>query len=260
MGIFSKRQTWDEFTKEEHEVWGILFKEQVKTLTGLVDDIFFTNLQKLGVDDKGIPKIEDLNDALKQSSGINLIFDNETIIGKNFFTLLSQRKFPSTMFIRDRNSLYYLTEPDIFHDVFGHCPFLYEPIVGDIIQLFGEIGLKCIKNKISTKYIGRLYWYTVEFGLIKNEKNEIKIFGGGLASSKTESVYSIESEKPSRLVFNPKQMMMRDYTYNEIQDAYFILNSLEELKNYLENCNIEYIQEIRSGVETTKLRIDEIKC
>lgn len=262
MSIYAKRTKWEDFSQEEHEVWSILFNEQVKILKDLVDDSFFSNLEKLNMHDNIIPKIDDLNEKLMQSSGVELIFDNGTVVGKNFFLLLSKRKFPSTMFIRNKEHLYYLTEPDIFHDIFGHCPFLYDPIVGEILELFGEIGLKCIENKISTKYIGRLYWYTIEFGLIKSKTNRLNIFGGGIISSKSESHYSIHSDIPIRLPFNPELMMRTNYTYNEIQTIYFILDSVEQLRDYLKDFNIDTIKAFQNqhDVDTASLRIDEIKC
>lgn len=261
MGINTKRQKWEEFSNEDHGVWKILFERQIELLKAkkYVPDLFYDNLVALNFTSDKIPKIEDVNRILGEKNGIKIIFDNETVVGKNFFQLLRDRKFPSTMFIRDLQSLDYLTEPDIFHDLFGHCPFLYENDVADIIELVGIVGLKCLENKISTKYIGRLYWYTVEFGLLRHQ-NSNTIFGGGILSSFQESQLAIESPDVRRVNFNPIEMMLSDYDYNKLQTTYFIIDSISELKNFLINFDIKMIEDIKNNNDNSSLRIDEIKC
>jgi phenylalanine-4-hydroxylase len=204
-----------------------------------------------------------LNQELTKLTNFELVFDNETVVGKKFFSLLAQRKFPSTMFIRTMQALDYLSEPDIFHDIFGHCAFLADERIATIIQMCGEIGLKCIENKISTKFIGRLYWYSIEFGLLKaKHKGGLQILGGGIISSFAEAPYSINSTEPMRFTFEPELVMRTDYSYNEIQKVYFVLESLEALIEYLKSFDVEILRQekFKNSLTPNDLQIEFAGC
>jgi phenylalanine-4-hydroxylase len=241
-GIQKVRNSWNEFTQKEHETWARLYKTQIRILENLAHPLYYEMLPCIGITESHIPNIEVLNNNLKRISGMEIYFHNETIVGKDFFLKLSKKLFPSTLYIRDLESLDYLTEPDIFHDIFGHGPFLADKKIVEIIYLCGKIGIQCIENRISSKFIGRLYWYTIEFGLIY-DKSGLRIYGGGIISSKEESIYAITSTKVHRIKFNPLRMMRTSYNYNEMQKMYFVIESLDEVIDFLRNFDINILRE-----------------
>ena len=144
-----------------------------------------------------------------------------------FFRHLSERRFPSTSFIRTREQLDYLQEPDVFHDIYGHVPLLMNPVFADYMQAYGQAGLRadarhCLHN------LARLYWYTVEFGLIATDDG-LRIYGSGIASSKGESIYALEDRRPNRLGFDLRRVMRTRYRIDDFQETYFVIRSFEEL-------------------------------
>jgi phenylalanine-4-hydroxylase len=144
-----------------------------------------------------------------------------------FFELLANRRFPAGNFIRQRDQLDYIQEPDVFHDLFGHVPILADPVFGDYMEAYGKGGLKAAKLGMVDK-LARLYWYTVEFGLIR-EPQGLRIYGAGILSSNTESVFALESPSPHRIHFNLKRMLQTHYQIDDFQDNYFVINDFKEL-------------------------------
>jgi len=163
-----------------------------------------------------------------------------------FFKFLSERKFPTTCFIRRPDQLDYLEEPDIFHDVFGHVPLLINPIFADFMQEFGKKGLEAIDAGM-LKFASALYWFTVEFGLIKSN-NGLNIYGAGIISSGGESIYCLDSELPARVKFDALRTMKTEYHIDSFQKIYFVIESFQQLFETVRNLDWEAIRQQRGSL------------
>ena len=220
-------QRWSLYTADEHKVWQTLYDRQVKILANRAVPEFYEGLEALNLNDGGIPDFEKINEKLEDLTGWNVIAVPHLIPDDVFFEHLANRRFPAGRFIRSRNQLDYLQEPDIFHDVFGHVPLLTQPVFADYMEAYGKGGLRALRHDCMTN-LARLYWYTVEFGLMKRG-DDLKIYGAGIVSSRTESVFCIEDPSPNRIHFNLKRLMQTDYRIDDFQQVYFVINSFEEL-------------------------------
>lgn len=220
-------QGWSQYSDEEHGVWRTLFERQRKVLPGRACDEFLKGMDALGMDETQIPKFEDLSDILKPKTGWEVVAVPGLVPDDVFFELLANRKFPSGNFIRKPDQLDYLQEPDVFHDVFGHVPLLHDPIFADYMQAYGEGGLRAVKFG-ALKELARLYWYTVEFGLIRTDAG-LRIYGAGIVSSKGESVFALESDSPNRIGFDLERLMTTDYRIDDYQQTYFVIESFKQL-------------------------------
>ena len=154
-----------------------------------------------------------------------------------FFRHLSERRFPVTQWLRDKSEIEYLVEPDVFHDFFGHLPIISDPVFANFLQLYGKRGLEADRRD-AVKYLARLYWYTVEFGLIRTGDG-LKAFGAGILSSAGETRYAIESDIPARVKFNRERIMRTNYLIDEFQKTYFVIDSLDELFTALDTLDID---------------------
>jgi phenylalanine-4-hydroxylase len=181
------QEQWDHFTKTDHHIWKTLFERQSELLKGRAAPEIIQGLEKLEICNDQIPKFSEVNAILQKETGFSIIPVKGFIPEDLFFSFLAERKFPSTGFIRKMHQLDYLEEPDIFHDVFGHVPLLVNPIFADFMELFGQKGLEAMEAGM-LELAARLYWFTVEFGLI-HSKEGLRIYGAGILSSKGESVY-----------------------------------------------------------------------
>lgn len=220
-------QNWDSFTPEEHQIWSDLYWRQQEVLKGRAVQEFLDGIDALGIASDKIPKFEDLTDILMEKTGWQVVAVPGLVPDDIFFKLLSERKFPSTCFIRGRHQLDYLQEPDIFHDVFGHVPLLVQPVFADYMEAYGKAGLKALGTG-SLHYLARLYWYTVEFGLIQTQDG-LRTYGSGIVSSYSESIYCLESPKPNRIMFDLERVMRTNYKIDDFQEIYFVVGSFEEL-------------------------------
>lgn len=229
--------SWDQFTDQDHAVWAFLFDQQVKILKNRATKEFVDSLETLEISRDCIPKFSDLNKVLKKATGFSIVACDGLVPDDVFFQLLSERKFPSTTFIRKWEQIDYLEEPDIFHDVFGHVPLLVNPIFADFMELFGRKGLEAIDRGL-VKCIATFYWFTVEFGLIKTAEG-LRIYGAGIVSSKGESLYSLESDIPSRLRFNPYRAMQTQYHTDSFQRVYFVIQDFKDLFESLRTLNLD---------------------
>lgn len=189
-----------------------------------------------------IPKFSELNNILEKETNFSIIPVKGFIPADLFFRCLSQRKFPSTCFIRQPNQLDYLEEPDIFHDVFGHVPLLVNPVFADFMQEFGKKGLESIEYGL-LEFAEALYWFTVEFGLIAT-KEGLRIYGSGIISSSEESIYSLESNTPKREEFDILTIMKTRYDTSSLQKTYFVINNFDELFIALRSLNWNHIRKI----------------
>lgn len=189
--------------------------------------MFIDGIDFLGISPSGIPKFTSLNEKLMKRTGWEVVAVPGLVPDEMFFELLANRKFPSTTFLRTPAQVDYIQEPDIFHDVFGHVPLLAHPIFADYMQAYGKAGLKAMQAK-NLEYLARLYWYTVEFGLIKTTDG-LQIYGAGIVSSKGESVYCLESDVPNRLWLDTTRVMKTEYIIDRYQDVYFVIDGFDSL-------------------------------
>jgi phenylalanine-4-hydroxylase len=224
---FTIDQNWPAYTGEEHDIWRTLFHRQERILQGRACPEFLDGLQGLGVAADGIPDFRRLNEILGRSTGWSIVAVPGLVPDAVFFEHLANRRFPSTCFIRTRAQLDYLQEPDIFHDIYGHVPMLMNPVFADYMQAYGQGGLKAL-GLGALQYLARLYWYTVEFGLIRSSQG-LRIYGSGIVSSKGESIYCLEDEAPNRILFDLLRVMRTEYRIDDYQESYFVIDSFDQL-------------------------------
>jgi phenylalanine-4-hydroxylase len=215
-----------EFDKVENKTWQLLYERQCDVIQNRACDEYLHGLKKLDMPAHRIPQCGEINEVLMASTGWSVVPVDAIIPLNKFFMLLANKQFPAATFIRVREELDYLKEPDIFHEYFGHCPMLTNSAYADFIQWYGEQAINTTKQ--TQAILGRLFWFTIEFGLVQTA-NGLRIYGGGILSSFTETVYALESEHPSRCPFLLEQVLNTSYHYDEIQKKYFILSNVDEL-------------------------------
>lgn len=220
-------QGFDAYTDEDHAVWRTLFERQSKLLPGRAAPEFVDGLKALGVAAEGIPNFEDLSDILEAATGWRIVAVDGLVPDDVFFRHLANRRFPVTNWIRKREQLDYLQEPDVFHDCFGHVPMLFNPVFADYMAAYGRGGMKALRLG-SLKLLARLYWYTVEFGLIRTDDG-LRIYGAGIVSSRGETAYSLDDPTPNRLAFDLLRIMQTDYIIDHYQQTYFVIDSYDQL-------------------------------
>ena len=220
-------QGWSDYTAEDHAIWRTLFERQSKLLPGRACDEYLEGLSALGVAADGIPDFARLSDIMERATGWRIVAVPGLVPDDVFYPHLAARGFPATHWIRRREQLDYLQEPDVFHDVFGHVPILMNPIFADYLQAYGRGGLKALRLGALPK-LARLYWYTVEFGLIATKRG-LRIYGAGIVSSRGESVYCLESPVPKRIGFDLLRIMRTNYKIDDYQAAYFVIDSFDQL-------------------------------
>ena len=220
-------QNWQAYSEEEHAIWRLLFERQQSLLVGRACREYLEGLSGLGVAADGIPDFRRLSDILDRATGWRIVAVPGLVPDEVFFAHLARRRFPSTCFIRRRDQLDYLEEPDVFHDVCGHVPLLMNPVFADYMQAYGEGGLKAL-GLGHLQRLARLYWYTVEFGLIATEEG-LRIYGSGILSSAGESVFSLSDPRPRRLRFDLRRIMQTRYRIDNFQQLYFVIGDFQEL-------------------------------
>jgi len=220
-------QGWASYTKEEHAVWKTLFERQSRLLPGRACDQFIQGMQDLPIGADQIPDFEQLSKILMKRTGWEVVAVPGLVPDDVFFEHLANRRFPAGHFIRKPHELDYLEEPDVFHDVFGHVPMLMNPVIADYIQAYGEGGLRAKQLGVLDK-LARVYWYTVEFGLLQQDDG-MRIYGAGIVSSATETVFSLEDPSPNRIRFDIERVMRTRYRIDDFQESYFVIEHLDEL-------------------------------
>ncbi|WP_157267917.1 phenylalanine 4-monooxygenase [Azohydromonas aeria] len=220
-------QGWERYTAAEHGVWKTLFERQTKLLPGRACDEFVRGMRELPIGPDEIPDFRRLSDVLMRRTGWQVVAVPGLVPDDVFFEHLANRRFPSGHFIRKPHELDYLEEPDVFHDVFGHVPMLMNPAIADYIQAYGEGGLRAQRLGRLTN-LARVYWYTVEFGLLR-QKEGLRIYGAGIASSSTESLFALDSDSPNRLRFDLERVMRTRYRIDDFQESYFVIDDLDQL-------------------------------
>jgi phenylalanine-4-hydroxylase len=228
---FTIDQNWFAYSPAEHNRWDRLFERSHAVLRNRACDEFLGMMEKLELSQSGIPDMEKLSSRLGKLTGWGVVPVLELVPDEVFFDHLANRRFPAGAFIRSEAELDYLQEPDIFHDVFGHVPLLAIPAYANFMQAYGEGGHRALsRGQLSN--LARLYWYTIEFGLMRTP-NGLRIFGAGILSSAAESVFALESESPHCVAFNLERIMRTKYVIDDFQQIYFVISSFESL---LEQC------------------------
>ena len=220
-------QGWGNYTPTEHATWKTLFERQTRLLPGRVCDEFADGMRRLPLAADRIPDFGHLNEVLMRRTGWQVVAVPGLVPDEVFFEHLAHRRFPAGNFIRKPEQLDYLEEPDVFHDVFGHVPMLMNPLMADFIQAYGAGGLRAQKLGVLHQ-LARVYWYTVEFGLVR-QHDGIRIYGAGIASSFTESGFALDDASPNRIRFELERVLRTRYVIDDFQQSYFVLDSLAEL-------------------------------
>jgi phenylalanine-4-hydroxylase len=220
-------QNWSHYTPEEHATWDTLFARQSKLLPGRASDAWLRGLDVLKLSKPGIPDFEELSERLMKLTGWQVVAVPGLVPDEIFFDHMANRRFVAGNFIRRADQLDYLQEPDVFHDVFGHVPMLADPVFADYLAAYGRGGQRAMQHD-ALKYLGRLYWYTVEFGLIA-EPDGLRIYGSGIVSSYAESRFALDDPSPHRLRFDLARVMRTDYRIDDFQQNYFVIPSFDEL-------------------------------
>ncbi|MGF1544987.1 MAG: phenylalanine 4-monooxygenase [Parvularculaceae bacterium] len=223
---YTVRQPVERYTDEEHARWRFLYERQTALLPGYAAQEFLDGLEKLNAAD-GVPSLEATNDILAAETGWRLVAVPGLIPDDVFFEHLANRRFPVSWWIRGEHELDYLVEPDVFHDIFGHVPQLLNPVFAAYMEKYGKGGPKALAFN-AQKMLGRLYWYIVEFGLIRTPDG-LRAFGAGMLSSKDETIYSVESPEPHRVAFDLRRVLSTNYMVDAFQKTYFVVESFEQL-------------------------------
>jgi phenylalanine-4-hydroxylase len=219
-------QNWSAYTAADHDLYRRLYERQAAQMRGLACDEFIAAVEHLGAPDR-IPRFEQLSETLRRRTGWEVVAVPGLIPEEAFFALLAQRRFPVTGWLRKPEEFDYIVEPDVFHDLFGHVPLLFDPVFADYMQAYGAGGLKASRLD-ACELLARLYWYTVEFGLIRTPQGE-RAYGAGILSSAGELRYSVKSPEPSRVGFDLQRIMRTRYKIDTYQATYFVIDSFQQL-------------------------------
>ncbi|GAB3909070.1 hypothetical protein GCM10028803_46020 [Larkinella knui] len=237
-------QAYDTYTADDQVVWRLLFERQMALLPGKASQDYLDGIDKVGFVADHIPDFErELNPRLQQLTNWRVSAVPGLISNREFFELMSARNFPATTWLRRREQLDYLQEPDMFHDTFGHVPMLSNQAFCDFLAALSRIALAHVDHPEAIDMISRLYWYTVEFGLIRESggaghdrsghersgHDQLRIYGGGILSSTGETTYSLQDPRPSRIPYDVGKLLQTPYVIDRFQDRYFVIESYEQL-------------------------------
>lgn len=223
-------QNWSSYTREEHSRWERLFARQQKLLPGRACDEFLRAKAHLELSEESIPDFAVLSRRLTGLTGWRVVPVAGLIPDDVFFEHLANRRFPAGAFIRPEEELDYLEEPDVFHDVFGHVPLLADPTYAAFLEAYGKGGYRALERG-QLHHLARLYWYTVEFGLM-GAGDGLRIFGAGIMSSPSETIFALEDQSPNRIAFDLERVMRTKYIIDDFQQSYFVIDSFERLLHH----------------------------
>ena len=229
------------YTAEENKVWEKLYRRQEKIIVNRACDEFIEGLEKLNLSKTRIPQPTEVSDALMRETGWAVEPVEAVIPAKEFFTLLANKKFPAASFIRTFDEIDYLQEPDIFHEVFGHCPLLTNQHYADFVEKYGKLALEATPQQ--RKFLFRVFWFTVEFGLIATREGH-KVYGGGILSSFKETISALDHENGAKYCnFTIQQALRTPFIINKVQNLYFVIHSFKEMHNILDRDIMPLIDE-----------------
>jgi phenylalanine-4-hydroxylase len=224
---FRLAQNYDGYSDDEHAIWRTLYQRQLGLMTEHAAPEFIAGLRLLGVDAQRIPLLDEASERLQRLTGFEVIGVPGLIPEADFFSHLAERRFPVTVWMRRRDELDYLVEPDLFHDFFGHLPMLANTVFANFIQAYGAIGARA-RNPAALKMLARLYWYTVEFGLVASSRG-LRAYGAGILSSSGETIYATRAAGPARISFDLQRVLCTNYLIDSYQKTYFVLDDIEQL-------------------------------
>jgi phenylalanine-4-hydroxylase len=219
-------QDWDAYTPEQHALWRRLYQRQEKLLPGRAAGVFIDCLSRLDASER-IPRFDQVSEILQRATGWRLVAVPGLVPDHIFFEHLAARRFPVTVWLRKPEEFDYIVEPDLFHDFFGHVPLLSDPVFAAHLQEYGKGGLKAMPLG-GLPFLARLYWYTVEFGLIRDAQG-LRAYGAGILSSGGEIIHCLSSPKPRRIPFQLERVMRTLYRIDDYQDTYFVIRGFEQL-------------------------------
>lgn len=246
-------QKWETYSAEEHGRWDRLFKRMAKLIDRSACNSIIEAVAKLQLSQTGIPNMERLSDRLEGLTGWRVVPVAGLVPDEVFFNHLANKRFPAGAFIRPENEFDYLQEPDIFHDIYGHVPMLANPQFASFMQAYGEGGKRAIRLG-QLHNLARLYWYTVEFGLII-ENDETRIFGAGIISSPLETKFSLQDKSPNRIFFDVERIMRTKYIIDDFQQTYFVIHGFDQL---LEACYEDFSTHYASVALQSDLEANEL--
>jgi len=220
------QQDWGAYTPAQHALWRRLYQRQARLIPGRACDIFLDSLARLDIAD-GIPDFARASGLLMQATGWQLVAVPGLVPDQVFFEHLANRRFPVTVWLREPEEFDYIVEPDVFHDFFGHVPLLFNPVFADHMQEYGKGGLKAL-GLGGLEMLARLYWYTIEFGLIKSPQG-LRAYGAGILSSGGEIDYCLTSAHPRRIPFDVERVMRTLYKIDSYQESYFVIDDFQQL-------------------------------
>jgi phenylalanine-4-hydroxylase len=220
------QQHWEDYTAEQHEVWKILFNRRMSQLKDAGSKVFCEGIDRIGLSENFVPNLEDVNARLHPLTGWRAVPVSGFLEAKLFFKCLAERRFPTTVIIRRMDQLDYLPEPDIFHDVFGHVPLHSDPVFADFLQEFGAVAAAAVTEN-EVKLLTRLFWFTVEFGLIE-ENGKPRAYGSGLISSAADCANAL-GPKCVRLPFTLEAVFNQDFEVSDLQNVLFVVRSFDQL-------------------------------
>ena len=238
-------QQYHNYTSEDFAVWKILFERQIKNLPGRATSEFMEGLKRIQFTANKIPNFEETNPLLSSYTGWELTVVPGIVADDLFFKLLSDKKFPATTWLRKMEQLDYLEEPDMFHDVFAHVPLLTNQPFVDFLQAISRMALRHIDDAWAIELLSRIYWFTIEFGLIK-EEGEVRIYGAGILSSAGETLYSL-SDKPEHRPYDVARILDTSYRKDTFQEIYYIVDSYEALYASIPQIEEELAKRIKKG-------------
>lgn len=230
------------YTSEENAIWHELISRQLPLVQNRACDDYMKGIEILNLPKDRIPQCPDISSALKETTGWSLAPVPALIPFDRFFQLLANRQFPAATFIRRKEELNYLQEPDIFHEIFGHCPLLTNQAYADFTHTYGKLGLHASPQE--RMMLARLYWFTIEFGLI-NTAAGLRAYGGGILSSINETTYSLESDTPQRKTFDPLEALRTPYRIDIMQPIYFVLEDFSDLYKTIDMDLLDLVRQAR---------------
>ncbi len=219
-------QGFVDYSETENKTWQQLFDRQIGLIENRACDEYLYGMEQLNLPSDRIPQLPDVNKVLRKTTGWEVEAVAAVIPFEEFFTLLANKKFPAATFIRTPEDIDYLQEPDIFHEIFGHCPLLTNPVFADFSEQYGKLGVKASKKE--RIYLARIFWFTVEFGLIETAKG-LRIYGAGILSSKGESEYALESHVPERRPFDAPTILRTPYRIDIFQTIYYVIQNFQDI-------------------------------
>ncbi len=245
------KQEFEKYTKEDLAVWSLLFERQVNNLKQKACSDYLESLDRMQevLNPRELPNFERINHWFEKNTGWEIYCVPGLIGVEEFFDLLAEKKFPSSTWLRSKDKLDYLEEPDMFHDIFGHVPLLCNPAYSHFVHAFGMLGKQFSNDPRILQELQRLYWFTIEFGLI-SEENELRIFGAGIISSFHESISSISTRGTIHLDFNLETILQTDFCTSEIQQKYFVIEDISQLKKAIETLIKLYSHELEHHSES----------